>query len=454
MKGVFLFALGIVLVACAPAAPPVSPTSIAVNATPTLANAIPLAGTETTLLSSPTAIGTLTITPTTTRTATPTRTSTPTLPALPTPTGVTFKFDEGVPQDQRDTIIAGISMARAFLGESRPMTVIAFADLNGQMDEISRYFNEPRTSSRLRSIQQYLQADRANAYPHAMFFPMSKTWMARLQEERLRTVAHEYFHAVEGFLTNTDPFNYSVPAWLYEGSADFAAYRAMAKYGYYDLAQVHRDRIERTRGIVSPLSSMEIVRLAEREDLSAHYWFGYLADEMLTEIGGEQAVLRKFWENYPKYPGWQLVFKATFGITEEEFYKRFEETRRAQFPPYCGNQGEYATPAPNDPFAIKLVRQDGPGVVVFPLTLFTLAQQPLYSYTFCATGYPLVTLTDSSAYKYPPRAGVVRCGGNCFTLYFLTNAQGTYTFAIELPDKRRAEVQFDHLVPSTPTPKP
>ena len=285
------------------------------------------------------------------------------------------------------------------------------------------------------------------AYPTVMFFPMSKTWMARAREERLRTSVHEYFHAVEGFLTNTDPFNYSVPTWLYEGTAEFAAFRVLSHYGLYDLNSIRKDRIERTRGIVSPLSTMEVLRISEREDTRAHYDFGYLADELLAEIAGEQAVVRKFWENYPKFPDWHQVFKATFGITDEEFYKRFEETRRAQFPPYCGTQGVYATPAPNEPFAIKLVRQDPPGALVFQSISWTLVTPPPTAYTFCVTGYPLVAITDKvAAYKLPAgNYAWLSCGGNCIILYMRpTAAPGAYTFAIELPDKRRAEAPFQH----------
>lgn len=350
--------------------------------------------------------------------------------------------------------MSGIALARAYLGESRKMTILAYADLNAEMDELSRIFNEPRTSPRLRTDLEYLQADRAFGGPDLLVFPMSKTWQARPPEERMRTAVHEYFHAVESYLTGTDPFNYTVAAWLYEGTADYAAYHALARYGYYDLAAVHRDRVERTRGIVSPLSTMEIQRLAEREDLSSMYWFGYLADEMLAEMAGEQAVIRRFWESYPQYPGWPLAFKATFGLTVEEFYKRFEAGRSTQFPPFCGAQGVYATPTPDEPFAIKLVRKDPPGVQLVPLVSWMASSQPLYSYTFCVTGYPLVSRLDPSAFKYPPRAGAVSCGGNCIILYFTPGAAGVQTFAIELPDKRRAEVQFQHLVSSTGTPGP
>lgn len=270
----------------------------------------------------------------------------------------------------------------------------------------------------------------------------------------MRTAVHEYFHAVEGYLTNTDPFNYAVAEWLYEGTADFAAYHVLAKYGYYNLDQIYKERVDRTRGITSPLNTMEVQRVAEREMINAPYYFGYIADEMLAKMAGEDAVLRKFWENYPKYPGWPLAFQATFGISVDEFYKRFEDKRRAEFPPFCGTQGVYVAPSPSDPFTLKFVRQDPPGVLTFPGYPFTSNPPAPVAYTFCATGYNITTLTDNrSAYQFPPGyAGSISCGGNCLIVYMPQRVSaGSFTFAMELPDKRRAEAKFDHFIP---TPKP
>jgi len=446
MKRVFLFALMFVLVGCAPAASSVAQPSATA---PAIALATATATTAST--STPLATPTDTPSPIPTATRTPTLTATP----LPTPSGVTFKFDDGVPQSQRDTIIQGLAMARSYLGDSRPMTVIAYADLNAQMDEIARVRGVPRTS--LTRQLQLLQTDRPFGSADLLAFPMSKTWQSRAKEVNLQYAVHEYFHAVEAFLTNTDPFNYVVAEWLYEGTADFASYHVLAKYGYYNLDDVYKGRLERTRGVVSPLSTMEVQRVAEREMINTPYYFGYLADEMLAKMAGEDAVLRKFWENYPKYPGWQLAFQATFGISLDEFYKRFEETRRAQFPPFCGTQGEYIAPGTSDPFTLKFVKQVAPGVLTYPEFSFTSNSPAPVAYVFCATGYNLTTVTDiRPTYQFPPGyAGWVSCGGNCVVVYMPQKiTASTFTFTIDLPDKRHAEAQFQHSILPAVTPKP
>jgi hypothetical protein len=73
----------------------------------------------------------------------------------------------------------------------------------------------------------------------------------------LCAMIHEYFHLTQnarlGRVTGKGP------PWLVEGSAELEAYRVMANLGQAHLDQIRSDRIIQTRGLLNPLSSLELL---------------------------------------------------------------------------------------------------------------------------------------------------------------------------------------------------
>lgn len=90
----------------------------------------------------PTATPTFSPTPTQTftPTASPTPSPSPTLTPRPTTTStpnVTFKFDDGVPADERKIIQDGIAMAYQFFGNPGPLTVVVTENLDNLMNDMN-----------------------------------------------------------------------------------------------------------------------------------------------------------------------------------------------------------------------------------------------------------------------------------------------------------------------------
>jgi hypothetical protein len=264
----------------------------------------------------------------------------------------------------------------------------------------------------------------------------------------MKTMAHEYFHFVQTYqakrgLTATGPL------WLYEGAARSAVNRAFASQGLVNLDQIYTEYVNSVRGILSPLSAFETLKAAEAEDTEAPYSLGYLAVEFLISKYGNDslAMLVKFWEAQGKGAKWEDAFRSTFGMSVGDFYPRFEEYRRNQYPPYCGTVGVPIAQATPAPLEVRFINRQRSGVVTFWESAWT--QSPNIPYTFCVIGFPWGALPHdqkSASLKSPKDyAGLYSCGGGCIILYMKpTTAAGRYTFAVELPDGRRAETTFEH----------
>jgi hypothetical protein len=402
----------------------------------------------------PTSTPTLTPTPTSTPTPTPTRTPTLTPTPLPTPSNATFKFDNGVPQDERELIQSSIGLAQKYLGLTSNVPVYAYADLDALMGESNRYYKRSADSEASKDTRRRLQ-DRIWAAYHSagvIWIWVSDFWKSKSLEFRQKSIAHEYFHVMQTYLSTKTSANDQAPRWLIEGSAELAAYRVLGNAKLTDLERIHKDKANATRGILNPLSSMETLKGAEAEDTETPYTVGYLAVEFLTSRYGEDAVFKKYWQARATAPTWQAAFQTAFGVIPDEFYKKFEEYRRTQFPPYCGTIGNAPDPA-SVPFAVQFDRRLAPGELTFASMPWTTA--PNIPYTFCVNGLLLSSLSDKSkAYKFPAEyGGWASCGGNCIAVYMRPSTRsGTYTFAIEAPDGRRAEATFQHGVTIAPTP--
>lgn len=396
---------------------------------------------------------TITSTPTLTPTATPTFTPTP----FPTPVGITFNFDDGVSLGQQGAIRQGIALAQQYFGESGATSVYAFSSLDKLTEEYASrnriFVNNPAAISFRKDFEERGVIGKATL--GIIYFYIADYWGRAPLASRLETVAHEYFHTVQRNSSNL--LEGEGAYWLIEGSADWAAYRAVSTYGFVDLDYVRRRTIDRTRGLLSPLSSMETLDGADQEDDLGKYTLGYLASEYLASLVGEEALLHRYWSGLRFSPGWRAGFQATFGMSLKEFYAKFEEYRRAQFPPYCGKVGD---PLPKDApiLTIDLYQQSAPGSYAI------VSDSSYVPYVFCMKGYRLASLTSSQmnlAFKLPSRNSSVNlCGGNCIIVSMSPSmSAGPYRFSIELPDGRKAEAKFDHTVPSgtatlTLTPKP
>ncbi len=376
-------------------------------------------------------------------------------PTKPTPAAIAPRFDDGVPSDERELILNAFSQARIYFGDIGDTKIYAYSNLDTLVQEHARHNGISLDSQQSKNFRLGFEkyAGLGINSPGAIFIYVGSHWKSESVSVRWRSIGHEYFHSFQRYrakrmLGDTGPF------WLIEGSGEVACARFGAKYGYSDLETLRRQAIQSTRGILNPLSSMETQESAFTEDNFAPYNMGYLAVEyLIATYGGEPALLTKYLDTMGSTgQDWQTAFQSTFGISIADFYRRFEEYRTSQFPPYCGRVGTPSAGTRSPPFSIRFDRQHLPGSLRFLEAPLSLASPPPIPYTFCVTGFPFGTLDDKqqmTAVKLPGEASDFwSCGGACIVLYIKPNTPPkNLILAIQLPDGKRAEVSFQHTNP-------
>jgi hypothetical protein len=372
---------------------------------------------------------------------------------------VTFKFDDGVDAVQRQIIENGMSLARSFLGDAGPVTVLAYANFDNLASDTDKAFHRTASSQGSLTFRQSFLTHiwKASGGAGTISIWVDDAWKGLSLPVRMHTMSHEYFHTIQASLSNK-ALTTTGPIWLYEGAADIAGFGAVAYIGgAYTLNQVDAYKITASRGLLSPLSSMITLADTEQEDSEYPYQLGYLAIEYLIpgSVPDRLSVLRKYWEAQGKGVSWQDAFKQTFGMSIDDFYPKFEEYRQANFPPYCGTVGAPVAQATAAPFGVRFVRQLAPG------EMLALDQPwsdpPNIPYVFCVDGISLQSLGTQldKVFTFPSgRAGWSACGAGCITIYMKPSTPaGKYNFGVTLPDGRRAQVSFQHSsIPPNATP--
>jgi hypothetical protein len=365
---------------------------------------------------------------------------------------VEFKFDDGVPPDEREFVMRAINQAETSLGDAGAATVYVYADFDALFDEQAKFYGRSASSDGSQTFKEYFQNGRWIAYggSGAIGVWYSDRWKARTEELRTMTLVHEYFHLVQSALANKS-LTQTGPLWLYEGAADLAAFRVVASLGAVNLDLVRAEKVTRTRGIVNPLQAVDSLEGAAAEDSNEPYNLGYLAGEFLiSNYGGEDHLLKRYWEAQGQGATWQSAFQSTFGVSPESFYSQFEEYRRKTFPPFCGAVGSPIADATPAPLAIRFDRQQAPGA----MTLTAIDSQPWTSspnipYTFCVAGIQFGSLTGDEKKEIltlpESYAGWASCGGNCVALYMRPDTPaGHFSVGLHLPDGRQAQAGFEH----------
>lgn len=152
----------------------------------------------------------------------------------------------------------------------------------------------------------------------------------------MRTAAHELSHVYQYTLQNHGRFDTTHqevriigPAWIQEGFATWQADRALAMGGVVPYEQ-SRQRLLRQSQRVD-------VRLRETETYNGlrggpgRYDMAAMASELLATGAGEESLIT-FWTLLRPGTSWQEAFETTFGMTVDEFYRRFEAHRADGFP--------------------------------------------------------------------------------------------------------------------------
>jgi len=155
-------------------------------------------------------------------------------------------------------------------------------------------------------------------------------WFGESATEKLITMLHEWYHVVEHALfqcPSSCPYPYSgtPPNWLIEGAAVYESYRAaeslhLATYSSLRAPQVFIAKRDHT--------SLDL--LAGDVKTGPEYAVSFLATEYLVRRGGSHALL-DFWNLLGKKGDLDGAFRHAFGLSLDEFYKRFRAYRARGF---------------------------------------------------------------------------------------------------------------------------
>ncbi len=141
--------------------------------------------------------------------------------------------------------------------------------------------------------------------------------------------AHEYFHVLQYELADGRSRG---PHWLVEGSATYAE-------------ETYDGDLDFRRAI-APAGASFVASIRETESadqVRLNYHLGFLAADWLVGHAGELSLL-EFYRLLPAHDGWEDAFAAAFGLTIDEFYKRFEEHRTRIAPPLPHVTDDAVTP--------------------------------------------------------------------------------------------------------------
>jgi hypothetical protein len=140
---------------------------------------------------------------------------------------------------------------------------------------------------------------------------------------------HEWYHVLQySFLECGPPRCHAqvrpIPAWLIEGSAEYAAAHAAQGERLIFYSFIRRYELFRAEQVDTPLQRIHEART------SADYGLSFAAVELLIGDSGTKTLL-EFWERAGSTGRWEGAFPDTFGTTPARFYRSFERYRAQGF---------------------------------------------------------------------------------------------------------------------------
>ena len=160
---------------------------------------------------------------------------------------------------------------------------------------------------------------------------MSKSQIERVKTNQISVAMHELVHSYQGYLGSTIPMT----AWEIEGGAEFLTYKALSDAGITIRGAQNYSEYRDRAAHVMKNTSMNLKDLETNEAVRSNpraYFYSLLAVEYLAHIGGSiDSLIGHLKILQPETTG-QEQFQKSFGLTYDEFYKKFEEHQKAGFP--------------------------------------------------------------------------------------------------------------------------
>jgi hypothetical protein len=160
----------------------------------------------------------------------------------------------------------------------------------------------------------------------------SPSWAESPHFTRVKIVAHEAFHLLQGDLAGPAALASGLtdvpaagPRWLSEGAAEYVAFRVVSEHGLASFDEAKARWISVAKTVSAPLSSLEVA--TGFRGASGRYELTPLAASRLVESRGEAPFLA-YWQAIGGGTHWQAAFTTAFGRTVQAFYEEFEAYRR------------------------------------------------------------------------------------------------------------------------------
>jgi hypothetical protein len=155
----------------------------------------------------------------------------------------------------------------------------------------------------------------------------SPAWLALAPDYlKVKIAAHEYFHVWQH-----DRFCYREPKWLFEGLAEWFAYRVIVGQGLVEpaVASGERQRTLQQAPILDRLEAQEVLYAAPQPNQYALWSFA--AERLMARSDAD--AISAFCAANADGLRWQEAFATAFDTPVETFYTEFEAWR-AGFLPY------------------------------------------------------------------------------------------------------------------------
>jgi hypothetical protein len=227
----------------------------------------------------------------------------------PTPPTVRYTFPDSVPTDQRNSIQQGIDIALAYIS-------VKISPLRQDVTVVARVSGDCMYT--------------ANALGHTInVCAASSVWKGSTSHQRSKILVHELFHVIQGEL---GAFTL-LPAWLFEGSAEYVGYSAIIEHGMISL-----DRAKREIGIGGGLRNLKMQSTLQSLETNAAWLeanqvrreptfaLGYAAVDLLVSNSGLQSI-RTFFSALKPGRDWKTAFAEAFGLTVDAFYQKVASLR-------------------------------------------------------------------------------------------------------------------------------
>jgi hypothetical protein len=228
--------------------------------------------------------------------------------------GFSFTSDDGVSRADRSFIRNALRQAvRLFpyphrVDARKPTVAVFIHSTNGEM-------TRPNEIAEVRTQSIHV-------------FVGTKGWRGAGPIQQRQAMFHEWVHVLQQLEASA----IASPVWLIEGTAEWAAWDAMARLGFVERSDIRAFEVQAARSIDPDrrLRRFESQAFYEHDREGRNYALAYLAVDFLHPRRGWRTIIR-FYASF--VDGWQNAFADAFGVSLTRFYPKFERSRAAGFPP-------------------------------------------------------------------------------------------------------------------------